>query len=128
MWEQLNGARRYCLIMGTSYVLGAFALLTVMLTIDLSHDAFNGLLVLCVILGFSGPFLLYLVGKEAFMKIGIVERIMERRRIASVAGVVGMTSSAAGVVSFSGLGCSLAPQAGHAASDSKSLDPATIPR
>ena len=85
MWEQLNGARRYFLIMGTSYVLEAFALLIVMLTFDLSHDAFNGLLALCVILGFSGPCWLYLVGKEAFMKIGVVERIMERRRIAAAA-------------------------------------------
>ena len=85
MWAQLNGARRYCLILGTTYIVGAFAMLTVLLTVDLTPELFSLSFLLCVILGFSGPFLLWLVGKEAFMKIGVVERIMERRRIAAAA-------------------------------------------
>ena len=85
MWEQMDGLDRFNLIVGTSYVLGAIALLIVMLTSDLSPDWFYGLLMLCVALGLLGPFQLCLVGKEAFMKIGIVERIMERRRIAAAA-------------------------------------------
>ena len=78
MWERINGIYRYNLILDTSYVLGAIALLIVMLTVDLAHDTFNGLLILCVVIGLCGPFLLCVVGfacREAFMKIGIVERI-----------------------------------------------------
>ena len=88
MWTQLNWAIRFNLILGTSYVVGAIALLIVMLTVDLARDAFNGLFTLCVVLGLCGPLLLCLVGyafKEEFMKIGVVERIRERRRIAAAA-------------------------------------------
>ena len=88
MWKQLNWAIRFNLVLGSSYVVGAIALLIVMLTVDLAPDAFNGLFTLCVVLGLCGPLLLCLVGyafKEEFMKIGVVERIRERRRIAAAA-------------------------------------------
>ena len=87
MWEYLNREKRFWLILSIAYIVGAIALLIVMLTVDLAHDTFNGLFVLCVILGILGPFLLWSVGKEAFMKIGIVERIRERRRIAAAAAL-----------------------------------------
>ena len=87
MWEQLNGARRFNLILGTTYLLGAFALLIVMLTGDPEPEIFSSSLALSVILGFSGPFLLCLVGKEAFMKIGILERIRERRKVTAAASL-----------------------------------------
>ena len=85
MWEQLDGAKRFNLILGTFCLLGAFALLIVMATFDLAPDAFFVLLTLCVILGYSGALLLYFIGKENFMNIGVVERIRERRRIAAAA-------------------------------------------
>lgn len=89
MWAQLNGARRFNLILGTTYLVGSFALLIVLLivllTVDLPPDAFYGTFTLCIVLGFSGPLLLWLVGKEAFMNIGVVERIRERRRVAAAA-------------------------------------------
>ena len=85
MWKQMDGFERLVFILGTSYVLGAIAVLIVMLTFDLSQDAFYQLLMLCVVLGLGGPFMLWLIGKETFMKIGVVERIMERRRIAAAA-------------------------------------------
>ena len=82
MWEHLNGAGRYNLILGTTYLLGAFALLIVMLTVDLEPEVFSSSFALFVILGVSGALLLCLVGKKAFMKIGVVERIREKRRMA----------------------------------------------
>ena len=85
MRERIDEAERFGLILGASYLLGALALLTVMLTVDLTLDVFLLLGSLCVALGLFGPFLLCLVGKEAFMKIGVVERIRERRRIAAAA-------------------------------------------
>ena len=85
MWKQMDGPDRFGLIVGTSYVLGATALLIVTLTFDLPHDTVNSLLVLCVVLGLCGPFMLWKVCKERYMKIGVVERIMERRRIAAAA-------------------------------------------
>ena len=83
MWEHLNGAGRYNLILGTTYLLGAFALLIVMLTVDLGPELFSSSFVLLVVLGVSGALLLCLVGKKAFMKIGILERVREMRRIAA---------------------------------------------
>ena len=83
MWERIDGTVRFGLVLGITYLLGALALLTVLLTADLGPDAFPGLLFLFVMLGFFGPFLLWLVRKETFMKIGIVERITGRRRIAA---------------------------------------------
>ena len=85
MWEHLNAAGRLSLILGTTYLLGAFALLIVMLTVDLEPEVFSSSFVLLVVLGVSGPFMFYLVGKEAFMKTGILARIRERRRIAAAA-------------------------------------------
>ncbi|MYE54676.1 MAG: hypothetical protein F4X34_05710 [Chloroflexi bacterium] len=85
MWKQLEGKVRFNLILGTSYILGALTLLIVMLTVDLAPEVIYGLLMLCVSLGLWGLFLLCVVGKEAFMKIGVVERILERRRIAAAA-------------------------------------------
>ena len=85
MWKRIDGTVRFNLVLGISYILGAIALLIVMLTADLGLDASPGLLFLFVMLGFFGPFLLWQVRKEVFMKIGIVERIMERRRIAAAA-------------------------------------------
>ena len=83
MWEQINGFERLVFIVGTSYVLGTIAVLIVMLTFDLAPIVFYPSLILCVVLGLGGPFLLWLLRKETFMKIGVVERIMERRRIAA---------------------------------------------
>ena len=85
MWEHLNGAGRYNLILGTTYLLGAFALLIVMLTVDLGPELFSSSFVLLVVLGVSGALLLCLVGKKAFMKIGILARVKERRRITAAA-------------------------------------------
>lgn len=85
MWDRLDGLGRTVLIVGTSYVLVAIAAVIALLTVDLEPDAFYGMLLLCVVFGLFGPFLLWLVCKEAFMNIGIVERIWERRRIAAAA-------------------------------------------
>lgn len=86
MRERIDGAERFGLILGASYLLGALALLLLMLTVDMTPEVFLLLGSLCVALGLCGPFLLCLViclvGKEAFMKIGVVERIRERRRMA----------------------------------------------
>ena len=71
MWAQMDRFGRFVLIMGTSYVLGAVALLTV----DLAPVVFWGLLTLCVVLAFVGAFLLWLIRKESFMRLGIVERV-----------------------------------------------------
>ncbi len=85
MWKQMDGFERFGFILGTFCILGAIAALIVMLTLDLEPIVFYPLLTFCVVLGLEGPFLLWLVCKEAFMKIGVVERIMERRRIAAAA-------------------------------------------
>ncbi len=85
MWKQMDGFERFVFIMGTSFVLGAIAVLTVMLTFDLEPIVFYPLLTFCVVLGLEGSFLLWLACKEGYMKIGVVERIMERRRIAAAA-------------------------------------------
>ncbi len=85
MWKQLEGIDRFGLVMGASYILGALTLLIVTLTVDLAPDAFNGLLSLCVVVGLLGAVILWRIRKEVFMRIGIVERILERRRIAAAA-------------------------------------------
>ena len=82
MRDRIAEAERFGLILGASYLLGALALLTVMLTVDMTSEVFLLLGSLCVALGLFGPFLLWLAGKEAFMKIGVVERIREKRRMA----------------------------------------------
>ena len=87
MWERIDGTVRSGLVLGISYLLGAFALLVVMLTVDLSPDAFNALFMLCALLGLFGTFMLWVLRKEVFMKIGIVERIRERRRITAAAAL-----------------------------------------
>ena len=46
MWEQLNGAGRFNLILGSTYLSGAFALLIVMLTADLGPEVFSSSFVL----------------------------------------------------------------------------------
>ncbi len=58
MWEQMNGFERCVLIVGTSYILGVIAVLIVMLTFDLPLVVFYLSLMLCVVLGLGGPFLL----------------------------------------------------------------------
>ena len=85
MWERIDGIVRFYLVLGISCLLGALTLLVVLLKVDLGPDAFPGLLFLCVVLGLLGPFPLWLVRKEVVMKIGIVERIRERRRITAAA-------------------------------------------
>ena len=89
MWAQLDRFGRFVLIMGTSFVLGAVVLLIVLLTVDLAPDAFYELLTLCVVLALGGAFPLWLLWKEGlFMRLGIVERIRERRRIAVAAALM----------------------------------------
>ena len=88
MWDRFDGFGRIVLILGASFVLGAIALLIVMLTFELEPDAFYDLLILCVVLGIFGAISLWLVYKEASLKIGIVERIGERRRIAVAASLL----------------------------------------
>ena len=88
MWDRMDGFERAVLIAGTSFLLGAIALLIVLLTVDLTPDAFPGLPILCLILALCGPGLIYMGGKEAFMRIGIVERVRERRRIAVAAALM----------------------------------------
>ena len=79
---------RFLLFLGSSYLLGAFALLVVLLTVDLTPDDSSGLLALCFVLAVGGPLFFFLGGKEAFMRIGIVERVRERRRIAAAAALM----------------------------------------
>ena len=81
MWAQMDGFARLGLIMGTSYVQGAIALLT----FDLAPDAYWGLWTLCVALVFFGALQLWMLWKKGFMRIGIVERVKERRGIAAAA-------------------------------------------
>ena len=88
MWDRMDGFERAVLIAGTSFLLGAIALLIVLLTVDLTPDAFPGLPILCLILALCGPSLIYMGGKEAFMRMGIVERVRERRRIAAGAALM----------------------------------------
>ena len=87
MWNRMDKFERTIFIAGVTYLLGAVAVLIVMLRVDRAPAPVDGLLILCVILALCGPWLLYMGGKEAFMKIGIVERIRERRRIATAAGL-----------------------------------------
>ena len=54
MWDRFDGFGRIVLILGASFVLGAIALLIVMLTFELEPDAFYDLLKLCVVLGIFG--------------------------------------------------------------------------
>ena len=87
MWNRMDRFKRTLFIAGIAYLLGAAALLVVILRVDRTPASPDGLIVLCVILAIFGPWLLYMGGKEAFMKIGIVERIRERRRIATAAAL-----------------------------------------
>ena len=86
-WQK-EQAEWFNLFLGSSYLLGAVALLIVLLTVDLAPDASSGLFTLCVVMGMFGPLLLIFGGKEAFMRIGIVERVRERRRIAVAAALM----------------------------------------
>ena len=88
MRGQKEQAEWFNLILGSFNLLGAFALLVVLLTVDLTPDAFNGLFTLCVVMGMCGPISIIFGGKEAFMRIGIVERVRERRRIAVAAALM----------------------------------------
>ena len=88
MWAQMEGLARFVLIVGTSYVLGAVALLVALLTVDLAPVVFWELLTLCVVLALIGAFLLWLLWRKGLMRIGIVERVMERRRIAVAAALM----------------------------------------
>ena len=88
MWTQMDRLDRFVFIMGTSYVLGAVALLIVLLTFGLAPDAYWGLWTLCVALVFLGTLLIWLLWKEGFMRIGIVERVRERRRIAAATALM----------------------------------------
>ena len=86
-WEK-EQIERFNLFLGSFNLLGAVALLIVLLTVDLSHEVFNGLLILCGVMGMCAPVSLIFGGKEAFMRIGIVERVMERRRVAAAAALM----------------------------------------
>ena len=88
MWNRMDKFKRTIFIAGVAYLLGAVAVLIVMLRVDRAPASPDGLLILCVILALCGPWLLYMGGKEAFMKIGIVERIREMRRIATAAALM----------------------------------------
>ena len=88
MWNRMDRFERTLFIAGIAYLLGAAAVLIVMWKVDRAPAPVDGLLILCVILALFGPWLLYMGGKEAFMKIGIVERIRERRRIATAAALM----------------------------------------
>ena len=88
MWNRMDRFERTIFIAGVTYLLGAAAVLIVMLRVDRAPAPVDGLLILCVILALCGPWLLYMGGKEAFMKIGIIERIRERRRIATAAALM----------------------------------------
>lgn len=88
MRREKEQAERFNLVFGSINLLGAISLLIVLLTVDLAPDAFNGLLTLCFLLGMCGAVLLIFGGKEAFMKLGIVERVRERRRIAAAVALM----------------------------------------
>ena len=88
MWAQMDRFVQSGLILGTSYVVVAIALLVVLLTVDLAPGAFYGLLTPCVVSGLLGALILWRVRKEVFMRIGIVERVRERRRIALAAALM----------------------------------------
>lgn len=83
MWEHMDRFQRKLFVAGIAYLLGAAAVLVVMLSVEREPASPDGLLILCVVLAFGGPALIYIGGKGAFMRIGIVERIRERRRIAT---------------------------------------------
>ena len=86
-WQK-EQIERFNLFLGSFNLLGALSLLTVLLTVDLTFEAFNGLLILCGVMGMCAPVSLIFGGKEAFMRIGIVERVRERRRIAIAASLM----------------------------------------
>ena len=83
MWDHMDNFERTLFTAGIAYLLGAAAALVVMLRVEREPASPDGLLILCVILAIGGPAMIYMGGKKAFMKIGIVERIRERRRIAT---------------------------------------------
>ena len=85
MWNHMDRFQRKLFVAGIAYLLGAVAVLVVMLRVEREPASPDGLLILCVVMAFGGPALIYMGGKKAFMKIGIVERIRERRRIATAA-------------------------------------------
>lgn len=86
-WQK-EQVERFILFLGLSYLVGAFALLVVLLTVDLTADDFSEVLTLCFVLAVVGPLFFFLGGKEAFMRIGIVERVRERRRITMAASLM----------------------------------------
>ena len=93
MWDRMDKFDRFILILGTSLVLGAvallIALLIALLTVDLAFHTFSEWLTICVILASGGAFVLWMIWKEGlFMRLGIVERIRERRRIAAAASLI----------------------------------------
>ena len=85
MWKHTNPPQRFFLLVGTAAIIAALTLLAVVMTAELLPETSDSLLNLCIMLGFLGLLKLYLVGKEPYMKIGIVERIIEQRRIATAA-------------------------------------------
>ena len=87
MWEHMDRFQRTLFVAGIAYLPGAVATLVVMLTVDREPASLDVLPILFVVLAFGGPALIYIGGKGAFMKIGIVERIRERRRIATAAAL-----------------------------------------
>ena len=76
------------LAMGSICLLGACVVAMVLWTVDLGPDIFAALLMLCVIMVCSVPLYFFLGGKEALMNIGVVERVRERRRIATAAALM----------------------------------------
>ena len=88
MSAKRDGVARSGLILGTSYLLVSLLLLVVLLTFDLGPGVFYGILTPCVVSGLLGALILWRVRKEVFMRIGIVERIRERRRIAVAAALM----------------------------------------
>ena len=86
-WQK-EQIERFILFLSASYLLGAFALLVVLLAVDLTPDDFSEVLTLCFVLAVGGPLFFFLGGKEAFMRIEIVERVKERRRVAAAAALM----------------------------------------
>ena len=87
MWEQMDRFQRMIFVAGIAYLLAAPAVLIVRLTVERPPTSPDGLLILFVILVLFGPLLIYTGSRGQIMKIGIVEKIRERRRIATAAAL-----------------------------------------